>query len=222
VDEQLRQTITSVNAATGWSNTLRFTYGRPIRPLGLNLRTENSSTHSTGSQLINGDDNDSRIFRHTLSVTLDNRIKDFFDARATARYTYNDLSYSLNTNLNQNYLNSTYRMSSDFYLGEAWTVGTALDYRRFDAGVFGSPDNQVLWEASISRLLPNGRTEIELVGRDLLNQNRSVSFSNFSSYVQEERIETLGRYVMLRVTHKLSGLGPGGGGRVGGMGRGPR
>jgi len=219
IDSQLKQTISNVNTKGGWSNNARVSFGSPIRSLGVNFNLSNSITHSTGVQLINSEENDSRIIRNTTSVTIDNRIKDIFEVRGTVSATYNNVEYSLNTQLNQSYINNSIRFSGEWYIGEAWTIGTAVDFRRYDAEVFGSNDNVTLMEATISRLLPDDRTEIELVGLDLFDQNQGVSFSNNSSYVQQERIETLGRYVMLRVIHKLSGTGPAGGGRGGFGGR---
>jgi len=219
IDSQLKQTITNVNAKSGLSSSARVRFGSPIRKLGVNLNIDNNITHSTGTQLINGEENDSRIIRNTTTVSFDNRIKDQFEIRASVSATYNNLNYSLNSRLNQSYINNSVRFSGEAYLGQSWTVGSSINLRRFDSDVFGSNDNLALLEASISRLLPDGRTEIELVGLDLLDQNQGVNFSNFSSYVQEERIETLGRYVMLRVVHKLSGMGPGGRGGRGGGGR---
>ena len=74
---------------------------------------------------------------------------------------------------------------------------------------------QNLLEASISHLVMNKRAEIQLVGLDLLNQNEGVNFSNFGSTIQEERIESLGRYVMLKVIFHLSGFGKQGGSQPG-------
>ena len=42
--------------------------------------------------------------------------------------------------------------------------------------------------------------------RDLFNQNLGVTFSNTATYIQEQRVETLGRYIMLRVSWKLNAL----------------
>ena len=71
---------------------------------------------------------------------------------------------------------------------------------------------------SISRLVMNNRVEVRLAGVDLLNQNQGVSLTNTSAYIQEERIESLGRYLMLRFTYRLGSLGRGGRGGPGGRG----
>jgi hypothetical protein len=49
------------------------------------------------------------------------------------------------------------------------------------------------------------RAEIQLVGLDLLNQNEGVNFTNSPTFIQEERINSLGRYIMLKFVWHLSG-----------------
>ncbi|MEL6653403.1 MAG: hypothetical protein AAFQ87_21610, partial [Bacteroidota bacterium] len=65
-----------------------------------------------------------------------------------------------------------------------------------------------LWEASLGySFMKNERARIELVGFDLLNQNLGLNRVNQLNYFEEERINTLNRYVMLRFTWKLSAFG---------------
>ena len=42
-----------------------------------------------------------------------------------------------------------------------------------------------------------------LVVLDLLNQNQGVNITTSASLIQEERIESLGQYVMLKFTYRL-------------------
>ncbi len=72
----------------------------------------------------------------------------------------------------------------------------------YDQEVFAG-QNVALLEASISRLFMNERAEIQLVGIDLLDQNQGVNITNSPSYIQEERIESLGRYLMLKFVYRL-------------------
>ena len=219
IDEQLKQTFTNVNAGDGWSHNARASFGTPVRRLGIQVNWNNNLTWSTGSQFINDDENESRILRYTPSLTVQNRFRDVFDVRGTYSMTLNDVDYSLNEDQNQQYINSSIRFSGDLYKG-GWTFGTAVDFKKYDQEVFGEADNLALLEASIGKLLPNEKTEIQLVVRDVLDQNQGVTYSNSNNYIQEARVETLGRYIMLKLTHKLSkGAAPSGGGKGGFRGR---
>ncbi|NIM49354.1 MAG: hypothetical protein GTO22_08875 [Gemmatimonadales bacterium] len=96
-------------------------------------------------------------------------------------------------------------MNGTYYLGDAWTLNTALSYQVDDQEVFAGR-NLTMLQRSISRYVMNERGEIRLVGVDLLNQNQGVHITNSPSYIREERIQSLGRYMMLRFVYRL---GPG-------------
>jgi hypothetical protein len=160
---------------------------------------------------VNQAENVSRILQNSVTAGLENRTKDVFDIRTGARLTFNNVTYSLNQDLNQKYLNSTVYADGTYYLGLAWTFNAALDYRIYDQDVFAG-QNVALLEASISRTFLDERAEIQLIGLDLLNQNQSVNITNSSSYIQEQRTESLGRYAMLKFMYRLGrGRGPRGG-----------
>lgn len=213
IDEQLKQTFTNVNSGDGFSHSARATFGTPIRKLGIQINFNNSLNWSTGSQFINAEENKSRIIRYSPSLTVQNRFRDVFDVRGTYSLTFNDVDYSLNKEQNRQYTNSSLRFSGDLFRG-GWTFGTAVDFRMYDQKAFGGAENRALVEATVSKLLPNERTEIQFVVRDLLNQNQGISYSNSNNYIQETRVETLARYMMLKLIHKLSkGAAPSGRGR---------
>ncbi|MBO6575033.1 MAG: TonB-dependent receptor [Rhodothermales bacterium] len=216
VDEQFRQTVTSVNS-TGddWAFRGQVNYGMPIRPIRAKINLSNRAMWSRGLEFINGEENDSRILRNTIEARLENRSKDLFDLGGGSRFTINEVNYSLNERLNQSYVNRTFFGEVTWYPSDTWEVGTKLNYRLYDQDVFGAGENVALWEASVSKTLLRQRAEVQLVGLDLLNQNQGVNFSNGSTYIQEERIETLGRYLMLRFVYHLSDVGNRGAGRGG-------
>jgi hypothetical protein len=208
IDDQFRQTVTSINSpGSDWSVNGQVTYGMPIRPLRAKINLTNRTMWTSGLELINGDENDSQILRNTIEGRLENRSKDLWDISGGARFTLNDVSYSLNEELNQSYINKTFFGEVSWFPSETWEISTGLNYRVYDQEVFGSNENVALWEASVSKMLLKQKAEIQLVALDLLNQNVGVNFSNGSTYVQEERIQTLGRYIMLKFVYHLSDIG---------------
>lgn len=207
VDSQARQVVTPVNSGARWTTNTGVTFGRPIRPIGARINLNYSVAYSTGSEFVNQAENVSRTLRNTVEVSLENRVKDVFDVRGGARFLFNNVDYSLSDELNQGYLNRIVYGSGSYYLG-AWTVAASLDYQLYDQDVFGPGQNVALFGASISRYMVSNRVEVRMAGFDLLNQNQGVTFTNAAGYIEQERIESLGRHVMMRVSYKL---GPGGG-----------
>ena len=211
VDEQLRQVITPVNNSGGsWNLSGGFHFGMPVRPLGVEVSVDNDPFFERSLEYVNGAENKARILRHTLNVSLNNRNTDRFDIRTGARYAFNVANYSLNEKQNQQYVNRTYYVDATWYLTSTWRVGGALDYRVYSREVFGDAASVPILEASIARSILDERADIELAGFDLLGRNERIRFSNTNTYVREERIASLGRYVLLKFSWRLSpGAGAG-------------
>ncbi len=202
VDPQGLQLFSPVNVGGVWNANGGVNFGTPVRSIGARLNLNYNVTYSRSTEIVNEAENDSRIWQNTLGFELENRVKDVFDVSAGGKLTHNHVGYSLSEELNQSYLNSIFFGSGALYLGP-WTLETSLDLRLFDQDVFGESQNVALWEASISRLFLNDRVEVQLTAFDLLNQHRGVSLNSSPSFIQEQRIESLGQYFMLRFVYHL-------------------
>lgn len=215
IDDQFRQTSTSINTDGDWSFNGNLNFSTPIRPLGVKINLSNTTMFSRGLEILNGEENATRILRNSIDTRLENRDKDIFDLSAGIRFDINRTAYSLNPNQDQAYVNKTITGRGTLYIGKAWQVASELNYRMYSKEISGTETNVPLWEASVSRFFMDERLELQLSGKDLLNRNVGVNFTNTSTFVQEERIESLGRYVMFKLIYKLSATGgPGGpGGR---------
>ena len=209
IDTSLRQTVSAINSDAGWNTQMNASVGMPIRPLNIKVRLNNNLNLSTGSEFINSVENSSRIIRNGLGITISNRDQDIIELEAGIRGTYNYVDYSINTNLNQQYINSSYTFDVSWHPTFNWTINADLRYQTYDQDVFGEVRNKALIGASLKRLFMDERASITLEVHDLLNQNLAVSFNNSASYISERRTETLGRYIMLRLTYRLSAVGGG-------------
>ncbi len=219
IDEQALQTVMPVNIDHSWSTNGGVTYGRPIRSVGARINLNYSFNYTRGVEILNELENNSRVLRNTIEASIDNRDKEIFDVRAGARYSFNDIQNTLNQDLNQVYLDRTFYGNAMFHYGAGWTFSTTLNYRLYDESVFGVGDRNVaMLQASISKLAMNNRVELELIGFDILDQNKGVAYTTGTSFIQERRTESLGQYIMLKVMYRL-GSRRGGAARGGGSGR---
>lgn len=222
-DDRAFQTTTPVNIDHSWSANAGVTYGRPIRPIGASLNVEYGVSHTRGVELLNEAENNSRIWQNSVDISLENRDKEVFELRGGANFSFHDVAYTLNDELDQGYLDKRFYANGTLHWGTAWTVRSQLDWALYDEDVFGEGDRNVaMLQASISRMAMNDRIEVELMAFDILDQNKGVTYTNGSSFISERRAETLGRYVMLRMNYRLGSLGMGGGDRGRGGGRGRR
>ena len=221
-DERGVQTRSPINTDASWSANLGATYGTPIRRLGVEVDLEYRVSYSEGTELINLIANDNQSIRNTVNFTIENRNRDRVELRARSSFNFNNARYSLNEDLNRDYLNSTYSLDATIYPTSAWTIESELRYQVYDNDLYGSTQfgevqNVARWDASILRRLLDNRVEIELRARDLLNQNTGINISNNSNFIQESRTESLGRYFMLQINYRL-GTQFARGGRGGGRG----
>ncbi len=215
VDDQGRQTVMPVNLGNGWNGSIGGSYGTPIRSLGAQVDLEYNYSRSLSQELVNNVVNESRTANHNIGLRVQNRSKEVFDLNAGARWGFNDVAYSINSALDQNYLNSTYYGEGTWFVNEAWSANASANYQVFDQNLFGPRDNIMMVGASIGRQMFDNRGEIRIYGVDLLNENNGISITSSSSFIRERQSPTLGRRVMVQFSYQLgSNLAPpGGGGR---------
>jgi hypothetical protein len=207
IDAQFRQTNRPVNVDGDWLVTGSLNFGTPIRPIGAKINLSTQTMFNKGLEFINDEENEARILRQSVDLRLENRQKEIVDVQVGARFTFNATKYSLNPDLGRNYVNRTYYTELSYYLGDAWRITTGMDYRLFADEVFGTGMQIPIWHAEVARTLLDNRAEIQLLGLDLLNRNVGINYSNTGNYIQEEQINSLGRYVMLKFVYNLSGIG---------------
>lgn len=213
VDDQGRQTVMPVNLGNGWNGSVGGSYGTPIRSLGAQVDLEYNYSRSLSQELVNNVVNESRTANHNIGLRVQNRSKEIFDLNAGARWGFNDVAYSINSALDQSYLNSTYYGDATWFVNEAWSANASANYQVFDQNLFGPRDNIFMLGASIGRQMFDNRGEIRIYGVDLLNENNGISITSSSSFIRERQSPTLGRRVMVQFSYQLgSNLAPAGGG----------
>ena len=214
VDDLRRQTSTPVNVDGAWSVNGNVSLGTPVRQLGVKLDGTVGTSLSRTTELLNGEENDAQLARTSVSLSVNNRTKDLVDVEVGGRASFNRAAYSLNPDLDQSYVNRSVFGRLDVTPGLGWRLGTKLDVDFYAGGVLGGAQTVPRWQAELSKSVLNDRAQVELVAMDLLNRNVGVTYTNTAAYVQEERVRSLGRYVLLRFVYTLGGSGPGGGMQV--------
>jgi hypothetical protein len=213
VDDQGRQSVRPVNLGNGWNGNVGGSYGTPIRSLGAQVDLDYNYSRSLSQELVNDVVNESRTANHNIGLRVQNRSKEVFDISVGARWGFNDVAYSINSALDQSYLNSTYYGEGTWFLSERWSANANANYQVFDQTLFGPRDNIMMLGASLGMQLLNNRGEIRVYGVDLLNENNGITITSSSSFIRERQSPTLGRRVMVQFSYQLgSNLAPAGGG----------
>lgn len=223
VDSALRQTTMPINTDYLFSSTVYFNFNAPLKFIKQRINLSNSLNYTDRFLFINQKENKLSQVSNRVNVSLENWKKDFIDLEIGTRINFNTNAYSENTERNQNYINYQYFIDVEFDFKNDWNINSYFRNQIFSEEDFGEQISISTWRASLSKILgANKKYKVDISAFDLLNQNQNVIRTTNANYIQDERINTIGRYVLFTLTYSFSGFGQTssrGGGRGG---RGPR
>ncbi|MCC6726205.1 MAG: TonB-dependent receptor [Saprospiraceae bacterium] len=212
VDSLLRRTVRPVNVKNDRTLSGFMDFSTPIRPLKITVRLGLNSRWNRGLLFVNDLENSTTRTTHSLDLSFSNRKKAFFDATIGARLIHNRTTYSEAEALNQTYLNQRYYAEATVYPNKKWEFASKFRYSVYSNENFGGQQVVPLWEASISRyLLKNNRGKLTLSAFDILNKNLGIRRNSELNYLEQQRINTLQRFVMLTFAYSIQGFGKEGG-----------
>jgi len=122
--------------------------------------------------------------------------------------TYNTNMYSENSDQNLSFVNQSYQMGARLDAIKSWSFATDMDVRHYSAQNFSPEETIPIWTASISKYFMEGdKGELRISAYDLLNQNQSINRVSNANYVENETINTLGRYIMASFLYSFTSTG---------------
>jgi outer membrane receptor protein involved in Fe transport len=205
VDERLRELVRPVNAGEAWSMQGSLSYERPIRPLAVTVSVGGNGLVRRTTELLNGEDNVSDLTRYGVNLSLENRRKETFDVEAGARFDWSQTAYELRPQFDQDYLTRSFFARGLVTVG-AFEFETDVDYALYPAELSGTRRALPRWNATaIWQAMPKMR--VELAAADLLDQGLAIDYTETGVLVREERTESLGRYLLLRLTYEIGAGG---------------
>lgn len=208
VDSLFRQITQPINVDQDLNLSTFINYSTPIKPLKAKIRLEGNLTYNKSILFVNNLENNVNRVLGSLGVALENRNKEKIDLTLGARYAPTLTRYDLSVEQNQDFVNQNYYADLSVNLGKKWLFMTNFDYTLYGGDVFTEDASISLWEASITRyLFKNRRGQLKLTAYDILNQNEGINRTSTFNYVEETRVRTLSRYVMMTFTYNLSKFG---------------
>ncbi|HEV7347609.1 outer membrane beta-barrel family protein [Telluribacter sp.] len=204
IDAQLVRTYRPVNVRNDYTFTGDISKGFRIKPINTRVSISTNLLYNRAITPVNNIDNQTRRLVSRNSLRLEYRYKEVFDLSASARLTYNQTAYSLNTSLNQRFSNQNYDLEANWRVGKVLNLSSTLDY-----AIYNFPDSDFsqrvpIWNASVAHsFLKNKRGELKLSAVDLLNRNVVINRVAQANFVQDEQIRSLQRYFLLSFTYSL-------------------
>lgn len=208
LDSNFVQTITPINVDYDYLVTGYLYFGTPIRPIKSKISIRGSSTYNKSFLYVNTLENNVNRYNNSIDFSIENRKKDIFDAKIGTKLSLNTTHYSVNKSLNQNYISNLYYAELLINISEKWTFSTEADYTTYNSDQFvDNPDIPIMKAYISKRFLKGNSGLLKLAIYDIFNQNIGINRTSESNYIQDQRITTLSRYVMLSFTYKLRRFG---------------
>jgi hypothetical protein len=208
INKQFVQTITPINVDNDQSLSGYIYFGTPIRPIKSKINIRLNSSYNKSILFINAEENDVDRLNNGIDLNIENRNKDVFDVKLGSKISLNTTEYSVSSNFNQEYVSTAYYTEFLVEFLKTWTFSSEIEYTIYSGNQFADNPSIPLWKAYISKRFLKGNSGlIKLAIYDILNQNIGINRISELNYIEDERVATLSRYLILSFTYKIRRFG---------------
>ncbi len=169
-----------------------------------------SFNHSVN--FINAQKDQSGNLSFTPRLSLNYTFKDLIDFSAGGRWAFNNVKYSLEPSLNNNYLKQTYTFDGNLNLPSGFNFNTDLSYTVNRGRTDGFNKNSLILNASLAKqVFKSKKGEIKVSAYNFLNQNVGIDRNAAFNYIEDISYKTLKPYYTFGFTYSLqksSNTGP--------------
>ncbi len=204
IDNLGRRTTTPVNT-NGIFNTFLYTnYNRKIRKLDIGINFGPNIGINRSIDFVNNLRNRSLNFSQGINLSMYKSKDDAYEISLYTNFSRNSNTSSLNPKPVK-YFSMMQNFDVTCYIGEKWVVGTEAEFNyRQKTSEFDRNNNNIVWDASVSRFLYKKELVVKLRVDDILNQNNVVDRVITSNYLSESTSPRLQRYWLLTLTWNFS------------------
>ena len=193
-----------VNLDGYWNIRSFFTYGFPFDLIRstINFNTGITFAHTPG--MLNKVKSISNSTSPSAGVVIGSNISQNFDFTISYAGSYTIATNSLQSTGNSNYYSHTASLKWVWEFWEGIVLNNQISNVYTSGLAQGYNQNIILWNISLGKkFLADEKGEIKLGVTDLLGQNKSVSRSVTSTYIDDTYNQVLPRYVILTFTYTM-------------------
>ncbi|MES2005087.1 MAG: outer membrane beta-barrel protein [Bacteroidota bacterium] len=182
--------------------------GFPLKKLKSRIDMGIGSNLIHNISFVNGSENKIDNISVGPNLNYNFSIENKIDILASGRLNISKAKYSLQPQLNSNYLQQVYGLDMTNYLPWGLVMNNNFNYTINSGRADGFNTTVGFWNASIAKsFLKNKRAEVKLTGFDLLNQNQGIGRNANQNYLEDTRYNVLQRYFQLSFTFSLNKAG---------------
>ncbi|MDO7136016.1 outer membrane beta-barrel protein [Algibacter lectus] len=205
IDEDYIKTRSFQNSGNRMRFSSILSFSKKIKGLGLRYSIKNRNDYKTSNSIINLLVNEVVSRDYFLKFDVENYNKNVFDIKVGASCGLNNTSFSIEQDLDREYIRQQYFSNFDYDMSNKLNFNTQFDYIIFTDNKFESDQKLPLWNVAISYSFSKRKNNIvKLVFIDLLDKNIDIYKRSTANYFEETISESLGRYAILSYTYRLN------------------
>ncbi|OJJ18879.1 hypothetical protein BKI52_25250 [marine bacterium AO1-C] len=185
-------------------------FSTPMRWMAAKIRIRANGMYNQGLIFVNDVENTVSRRTNSIRVSLENFKKRKMDVRIGARFAQNFTAYSESSDLDRNFMQEDYFVEGDLDIGKTWQLEASYTQSVYTGEAFaGGAQTIPLFKASLSKSFMKNRLQVKFTAFDILNRNQGITRNSVLNFVEERRVQTIGRYFMISLAYSIKAFGKG-------------
>lgn len=202
-------TLTKPLNVDGYFSVRSFlTYGAPLKFIKSTMNVNAAVTYSKLPGLNNYAKTLIDNYSYSTGAVVASNISQYVDFNLSYNANFNVVKQQPSQNINNDYFTSTAGIQFNMLSKKGWFLQNDLNNQVFNYKSNTPDQNFWLWNVSAGKkFLKDQKGELKLSVFDLLKQNKSISRTLESNYIEDVQSQVLQQYFLLTFTYKLKNFG---------------
>jgi len=206
-------TYRRVNVNGNWNASGFFSFNTPLKNRKFTISSSTNLRFSDAVSYATVERDADAVLNTTHSLTAGERLTgsyrtDLFDISLNASINYNLAKNNKNTKSNRETFDYYFGGNTNITLPKQFYLSTDLNYRIAKGYGEDFKENEVIWNAQISKnFLKNNAATVRVKIYDILQQQTNLSRTIANTRITDSQYNTLGSYFMVHFVYRFNTLG---------------